>query len=227
MIVVQSPRFFLWIFIALSSSLTTWNVFPYFDLSTAHVFLSEKGPLVQQALWRTCFYFHITGGVVCLSTGLFLFLKPILKKWPLIHIWMGRAYVFTVLYWAGPTGLYMCLFAKGGLAAGLPFTLMGLGWWTFTFLGYRAIRKGNIKQHIVWMTRSYAWALSAVSFRLFQILLFTVGVSDEANYIFSMWLSLFASLITGELAVKLYTSKSKKTWKKITKTLRKHPGFSS
>ena len=203
-----------WLLLAGLSGLTLWNAFPYFDFSAEHLFLHEKGELVRQALWRTSFYFHISGGTICLITGLFLFIKPILQKWPGVHRGLGKAYVFTVLVWAGPAGLYMCLFSKGGAPAAIPFTLMGLGWWIYTFLGYRTIRRRKVQAHIAWMARSYCFALSAVTFRLFQILLFSFGIADEPNYIYSMWLSLGASLVTGEIAAAIFTQKPLIPWKR-------------
>lgn len=208
-----------WITLVLLSGLTIWNALPYFDFTSYHLFLHEKGELVKQAVWRTSFYFHITGGMVCLLTGPFLFIRSLLRKKPKLHRSLGKAYVFTVLVWAGPAGLYMCIFAKGGFAAALPFTLMGIGWWLFTFLGYRTIRKKQFKHHIAWMARSYCFALSAVTFRLFQILLFSFGIGDDLNYIASMWLSLGASVVTGEIAAAYFSKRLLFPWNKKSKPI--------
>jgi hypothetical protein len=50
------------------------------------------------------------------------------------------------------------------------------------------------------MARSYALALSAVFFRVLQLGLHFAGVDDaDTNYVASLWLSLIASVVAGEV----------------------------
>jgi hypothetical protein len=78
------------------------------------------------------------------------------------------------------------------------FALAGALWWFTTWSGYRAIRRREIGEHIRWMVRSYAWALSAPAFRLLQAALFYCGLEDSHNYIVSLWLSLAVSVLLAE-----------------------------
>jgi hypothetical protein len=48
------------------------------------------------------------------------------------------------------------------------------------------------------MIRSFALALSALSFRAIQAILFLTGLGDEANYVISLWLSIAASVWLAE-----------------------------
>ena len=75
-------------------------------------------------------------------------------------------------------------------------------WWWATWSGYRAVRNQQLVPHICWMVRSYALALSAVAFRVIQQLVVYAPISDDANYIVSLWLSLLASFWFSESCIR-------------------------
>lgn len=178
------------------------NALPYFSFRQDLAFLAEKGPLVSESLWRTCFYGHVAGAIVCLAVAPFLFWDALRVRFPKLHRALGRVYGVSVLGWAGPTGLYLALHAKGGVAGRAAFLLLGLLWWLSTARGVQTIVAGRVAEHRRWMIRSYSLALSAVSFRVFHVAFFWAGMADEPNYAISLWLSLATSLVAGEAFVR-------------------------
>jgi hypothetical protein len=178
------------------------NSLPYFSMRRDFAFLSEKGALVSDPLWRVCFYAHVLGGIVCFVAAPFLFWNRLLSRAPKLHRWIGRMYGVAVLGWAGPTGLYLAWHAKGGVAGRGAFLLLGVLWWLSTALGVAAIVRRRVADHRRWMIRSYSLALSAVFFRIFHVGLFGLGLADEPNYAVSLWLSLATSLVVGEALVR-------------------------
>lgn len=175
---------------------------PYFTSRTDPDFFLEKRPVSSENLWRSCFYAHVLGGIVCLVSAPFLFWSRVRERFPGLHRGLGRIYGAAVLGAAGPTGLYLALHAKGGLPGRAAFLVLGILWWGATARGVQAILAGRATAHRRWMVRSYALALSAVSFRVFHLAFFWAGLASEANYALSLWLSLGASLVGGEAFVR-------------------------
>jgi hypothetical protein len=190
-----------WTAVLALSLLILLNTLPYFSLGRNFAFLVEKGSLAGQPLWRACFYTHISGGLICLITGPLLLWNGLLGRSKAAHRWIGTTYAFVVLGWAGPAGLLLSFFAKGGLAGQSCFLLLTLLWWGATARGLHLAKARRIPEHRRWMMRSYALALSAVFFRILQVGFYLAGLGDDANYVVSLWLSLVASLAVGELLV--------------------------
>jgi len=182
--------------------LIIFNSLPYFTFRRDLPFLEEKGDLTSDPVWRACFYGHVLGGMLCLASAPFLFWDRLRVRFHAIHRGLGRLYGIVVLGCAGPAGLFLALHAKGGIAGRTAFLALGLLWWGATARGVRSILQKRPADHRRWMIRSYSLALSAASFRVFQVALFWSGMADEPNYIVSLWLSLAASLAVGEALVR-------------------------
>lgn len=202
MVLFSKSRFY-WIWLVVTfvmSWMTLTNIRIYFLEDVTPIFLFEKGSLRHWAVWRTALYFHIVGAGLCLATGLPLMFKQLLR-FKLLHRVLGYIYFNSVLWVAAPAGLIMAPFAKGGFWGAAGFILTGVPWWVTTWLGYRAIRRREIEQHVRWMIRSFSLALSAIWFRLIQYSLFHCGMEDQSNYLLSLWLSLGVSLFTAEMCI--------------------------
>ncbi len=180
------------------SGLIVAATLPYYDGGLDHAFLVEKGPLAREPLWRAAFYLHITGAMACLATGPLLFWPWLRRRSLAAHRLLGRTYVLAVLVWAAPVGLVLSLHAKGGAWGRSCFMILSLGWLLTTAAGLVAVHRRQLRAHAEWMIRSFSLALSAVTFRAFQLVLAAGGVADEPNYIASLWLSLGASLVLAE-----------------------------
>ena len=161
-------------------------------------FLLEKGLWAAQPLWLAAFYFHVIGASICLAAGLPLMFPQWTRRHPKWHRGLGYVYLNAVLWMAAPAGLVLAPAAKGGWWGAAGFTLAGGLWWLTTWSGYQAILRGDLPTHVQEMVRSYSLALSAPAFRAIQVILFLTGLSDEANYIVSLWLSIAASVWLAE-----------------------------
>lgn len=177
-----------------------WNSGIYFSDGPQPQFFWEKGEIADLPLWRAAFYVHVIGASVCLLTGIPLMFTRLLR-YRRAHRVLGYVYVNSVLWAAAPAALVMSPFAKGGPAGALGFAVLGGLWWWTTWSGYLAIRQNDLSGHIRGMVRSYALALSAVTFRLFQAAFYFLGLDNHSNYIVSLWLSLFASIWLAETCI--------------------------
>ena len=194
-------RLLFWIPVIGLSLLLIYNTLPYFSFSKQFDFIEERSFLFQSSFYSSCFYIHIAAGALCIGTALIQFSRMILKKSKAIHRVSGKIYVFVVLFLAAPTGLYMSFFAKGSFWERSLFMFMA-GWWFITTLyGLTTIHKKNVLAHKIWMMRSYAMAMTAVTFRLYHIIFFLTGWGHLENYEISLWISVIGNMLFAEWVI--------------------------
>lgn len=190
-----------WIPVAAGSLLLIYNTIPYFSFEKDFRFIEERSFLFRNGVYNASFYLHIAAGAICIGSALLLFSRYILKKHRNLHRAVGKVYVSVVLAIGAPTGLYMAFFAKGGFWERSLFVFMA-GWWFITTLnGLNMVRKKNIVAHKIWMIRSYAMALTAVSFRVFHILFYLSGWGHLENYEISLWISVLGNMLLAEWVI--------------------------
>jgi hypothetical protein len=187
-----------WVPVAGFSLLLVYNTLPYFSFSRNFSFIEERSFLFQGSLYKACFYIHIFAGMLCITTALIQFSRYILKKSKAIHRWSGKIYVFVVLFLGAPTGLYMSFFAKGSFWERALFMFMAIFWFITTFNGLKVIHKKNVLAHKIWMMRSYAMAMTAVTFRVYHIVFYLVGWGHLENYEISLWISVIGNMLFAE-----------------------------
>lgn len=191
-------RMLFWIPVAGFSLLLIYNTLPYFSFSSDFSFIEERSFLFKSSFYYTCFYIHIAAGAICIGTALIQFSRYILKKSKAIHRFSGKIYVFVVLFLGAPTGLFMSFFAKGSFWERALFMFMA-GWWFITTLyGLNTIHKRNVIAHKVWMMRSYAMAMTAVTFRVYHIVFYMMGWGHLENYELSLWISVIGNMLLAE-----------------------------
>jgi hypothetical protein len=199
-----SLRMLFWLPVIFFSLLLVKNTLPYFTFKLNMPFLLDRIPLYERGLWRWSFYIHIAAGSVCILAALIQFSSWILRRRKKIHIVSGRIYVFVVLLIGAPTGFYMTFFAEGGYAEKICFMLMAIAWFVFTYKGFTtAAIKKDFVAHKYWMIRSYAMALTAVTFRVYHFLFFIAGVNHFQNYSVSLWISVLGNAAIAELIIYL------------------------
>ena len=192
---------FFWLPVLFFSLLLIINTIPYFNFSQEFSFIQERAVLFLQPVYNASFYLHIFAGMFCIGAALLQFSSYILKKRKKIHIWSGRVYVMVVLLIGAPTGLYMSFFAKGGMAERGLFMFMAISWFFFTLKGFTTILNRQVLAHKIWMTRSYAMALTAVTFRIYYIILYLYDVPLTLNYEVSLWISVAGNLLIAEFLI--------------------------
>lgn len=171
-------------------------------------FLLEKQDVVYDLFWRTSFYIHIMGGMLCILTGPFQFLKKFRTKHMHFHRTTGKIYIASILFLAGPSGLFMAFFAEGGFFASAGFTFLSLAWMIATFKAYEDVRKGDIRGHKNWMIRSFALTFSAVTLRLWvPVLTWLLGFDHVMTVIGTAWISWIPNLIIAEILIRFASRK--------------------
>jgi len=187
-----------WIPVTVFSLLLVYNTLPYFSFSSDFSFIKERSFLFQGSVYRASFYIHIFAGAVCITTALIQFSRYILKKSKAIHRWSGKLYVFVVLFLGAPTGFYMSFFAKGSFWERVLFMFMAITWFITTWYGFSTIRKKNVLAHKIWMMRSYAMAMTAVTFRIYHIMFYMLDWDHLENYELSLWISVVGNMLFAE-----------------------------
>ena len=187
-----------WVPVIGFSLLLIYNTLPYYSFSKDFDFIKERSFLFQSNFYNTCFYIHITAGALCIFTALIQFSRYILKKSKAIHRISGKIYVAVVLFLGAPTGLYMAFFAKGSFWERCLFMFMAIWWFITTLNGLTTIHKRNIVAHKVWMMRSYAMAMTAVTFRVYYVILYLLDWQLLENYQFSLWVSVIGNMLVTE-----------------------------
>lgn len=194
--------FLFWVPIIFFSLLLVYNTLPYFTFDVNMPFIQERAVLYEKWVWKWSFYVHIAAGSICILAALTQFSSWILKKRKKIHIWAGKTYVFVVLLIGAPSGFYMTFFAKGGFWERACFMGMALFWFYTTYKGFvAAARERNYLSHKFWMIRSYAMALTAVTFRIYHLVFHIAGWNHFDNYAVSLWISVLGNAAVAELVI--------------------------
>ena len=139
------------------------TLFVFYFYETA--FLDSNSPVwqhVEPVKWLLLF--HGVAGSVALLVAPFQFSARLRRRYPRLHRVLGRIYVagafvsaplaVPVAFRLGPPSLYMAA------------TIQSCGWLLTTAIALYAVRRGDIRQHQEWMTRSYPFAMVFVVARV-------------------------------------------------------------
>ena len=179
--------------------------FPFLNFNYYQGFLLTKQYILHSDLWRISFYVHICSSFIVLIAGFLQFSSWLLKKFPVVHRFIGKCYVLLVLFLSAPSGLIMGYHANGGWLAKSSFMTIAILWWVFTYMAYRRIRKLDFQSHIHWMIRSYALTLSAITLRTYAFLLpaSVLQLSAKDAYTFVALLSWIPNLLVAEWIIRV------------------------
>jgi len=146
------------------------------------------------------FYTHVYSSIFVLLAGFTQFNRSVLKRQPFVHRCLGYFYVFIVLFLSAPSGIFMGYHANGGSIAVWAFMTLGALWFLFTAGAWLYALQGNIKMHKKFMYRSFALALSAITLRLWKVILvYSFHPSPMDVYKIIAWLGWIPNLIFVEL----------------------------
>ena len=197
-------RWIGWAAFLAGALLITENSLRDFGPGGEGIFIEQRGELGRQPHWKGCLIVHVAAGIVCLLSVLPQFSRKLLRWIPGLHRWCGRIYAASVLLIVCPTGIYLALFAKGGLAGQAGFLLLGAATFHTTLRGVTAMIGGSrdLVAHREWMTRSFAFTASAITFRVYHFAFFLGGMAETTNYIASLWLSILGNAAVAELVLR-------------------------
>ena len=118
----------------------------------------------------------------------------------MIHRWAGRIYVVAVTI-GGVAALHMALSTPGGWPAQFGFSMLAITWLITTAMAYLRVRQGDIVRHRMWMVRSYALTLAAVTLRIYLPIRQIKGIPFESAYPVIAWMCWVPNLLLAEWLV--------------------------
>ena len=201
-------RLFLLAVLAFFSFLMLRIIFLYIPVQNDVAFLQLKQQYIHITAWRIAFFVHVFSSFFALVAGFTQFWKWLLKNKPKWHRAIGYAYVINVLMVTGPAGLLMSFYANGGIPSRIAFVLLSILWISFTAIALYKAKKGKYQYHRIFMIRSYALTLSAITLRIWKVLLanFT-DITPMDRYRIIAWLGWTLNLLVAELIIYYYIRK--------------------
>lgn len=202
-----------WVLVFLGAYYLCWVTFTLYVMGYAEKegfvffrtnvgFLLAKPDGVVSPIWMTAFYFHVTSCIICLILGPFQFIPYLRKTYSKQHRLAGKWYIGSILFAGAPSGLYMAVFANGGLPAQLGFIVLSFLWVITTYLAYFYVKKRNFKAHMAWTARSYALTFSAVTLRLWTpILSLYTDIPHDVIIASTAWLNWIPNLLLVEFLI--------------------------
>ncbi len=165
-------------------------------------FLRIKQHYIDVPFFLTLFYVHVYTAIFSMVAGFTQFSETILKRWRRVHRYSGWFYIVIVLLFAAPSGLYIGIYANGGLSSQIAFILLALGWFAFTATALIKIRKHDYQSHRYFMMRSFSLALSAITLRAWKYVIVAIFEPRPMDvYIIVAWLGWILNLFVAELLV--------------------------
>lgn len=141
---------------------------------------------------------HIVGAVLALLIGPLQFWATLRRRWPQLHRALGRIYLGIGVLVGGLAGLYMAMYAYGGLVAKLGFACLALAWLYTGYQAYASIRAGAVERHRAWMVRNFSLTLAAVSLRVYLPLSMVAGIDFGTAYPVIAWLCWVPNLLLAQ-----------------------------
>ncbi len=174
----------------------------YIPFNKDVAFLSIKQHYIDVPFYIETFYAHVYSAIFTVFVGFTQFSKSVRKKYPKVHKYIGWSYVIIVMCLAAPSGLYIGLYANGGLSSQISFLLLSIFWFSFTLLALLKIRKKDFISHRKYMIRSYALTLSAITLRAWKYILVVLFEPKPMDiYIVVAWLGWVLNLIIAEYII--------------------------
>ena len=158
-----------------------------------------RNPFVAELFANKAFaaHAHMLGGAIALVTGAFQFNKTLRARYLAWHRRAGQVYVVAVLT-GGVGSLMLAVEGSGGLVAKWGFGMMGVAWMYSTVMAWVKIRGKDVASHQVWMTRSFALTLSAVTLRFYLPGALSSGMSFSEVYPVIAWMAWVPNLLVVE-----------------------------
>ncbi len=177
-----------WLFAAMCIFIGLYPI-TYFVIDRNFGLLSTKtSELLGDLTWNIAFYGHIVFGGIVLLIGWTQFSGWVRKNKMHLHRLIGKIYIIGVLI-SGLCGIYIGIYATGGLIAQSAFIGLGIVWLSSTIMAYLYIINKKKVNHQYAMIISYALCFSAVTLRIWLPILTNVYGGFTAAYPTVAWVS--------------------------------------
>lgn len=179
------------------------KIVPYFNFNPLQDFLGTKTDAVlAKPVFQVSFYIHIASSWFVMSSGALQLIPALYRKWPTFHRWTGRVYVAVILLLACPSGLGLAIYANGGLAAKVGFTMQCVAWWLLTLQAWRYAVLKQWEKHANAVLRSLAVTVAAMSLRTESYFMYYyLGTKPIETYLTVTWLSWVGNLFIAEILI--------------------------
>ena len=175
----------------------------YIPIRDDSAFLMITPDYIHITHWKIAFFIHVFTSMFALGAGFLQFSRAIMQKWKPLHRWVGRIYVWNILFVTGPASLVMAFYANGGWTSRLAFILLAVLWLFTTAQAWRSALSGAFKAHRSWMYRSYALTLSALTLRIWKWLIVALLAPPPMDvYRIVAWLGFIPNLILAEWLIR-------------------------
>jgi len=119
---------------------------------------------------------HIAFGTIALLTVVLQVWPGLRKRYPVVHRWAGRVYVFGG---ALPSVILAFLLTPLSPFPTIGTTLGGVFWFFATVMGFIRARQRRWVEHRRWMLYSFAMATNVIWGRVFMVVLPVTGIDVE------------------------------------------------
>lgn len=195
LIPVAAFIYFFWLMVRLTLDYVPYNT----NVAFLMIKQTEVTTLPE---YRYIFYSHVYTSIFVLLLGFIQFFTFRSRAGKKLHRWSGYGYVVVLLAIAAPSGLYMGVYANGGLPSKISFVLLSMLWWGTTWLAMRRIASRDFVAHRRWMIRSYALCLSAVTLRMWKVVIVMLfHLPPMETYKIIAWAGWVPNLIIAELII--------------------------
>ncbi len=182
------------------------NTVTYLNFDSHYSFLRLKQQAVETGFYLPFYYSHVLVSGLILLMGFFQISSTVRTKFPRSHKVAGRVYVFGIIGLAAPGALIMSFFINRGPLVFTSFLLQSICWIACTVIAFQKIRNHDVPSHRLWMWRSFAITLAAITLRLYVLL--TQGSIDLSKphwYGIVAWCSWLPNLILVEVFRRRFT----------------------
>lgn len=193
-----------WVLLLLGAMLASANAF-WFALSDGSQSLDGLHNSVQKTRMfeiAAIGYAHTLGGAIASIIGPFQFLGSMRRRYPRVHVWLGRIYL-TCVGVSALGGLYLSPDSEARNTLGIAFIVLALAWLYTGGKAYLTIRAREVQAHRRWMIRNYALTYAAVTLRFQMPLLIGVfGFTPVMALNIEGWLCWVPNLILAEMWIR-------------------------
>lgn len=193
----------LYLLLSLATLLMLLGIVRYYPMRDNIGFLQFKQAYIHILPWKIAFYTHVFSVILVLLAGFTQFSDQILKEHRAIHKVVGKIYAYDILFINFPAAMVMAVFANGLLPGKTAFVILDCLWFWFTLKAVIEIKKKNVRAHKYYMIRSYSLTLSAVTLRLWKIVISAFITIDPVHlYMIDAWMGFIPNLLFAEWLIR-------------------------
>lgn len=154
------PKKSWWSLVIISIGIMIPFMIPYLTFDPA----KSRVPITSAAIQYPALVTHIVFAFIALVTCFLQFIDHIRINKPDVHRNIGRFYITSVFI--GDLLAFVVIFYAEDFTKAMAFLALAVLWLFTTWKGYRKAVKKRFNEHRIWMMRSFAITLVAVSARL-------------------------------------------------------------